>query len=116
MLILLQLPNQPLFTIQGGYSHDSFSTPNKPVITMQGINPTKSPYSYAKQLTKESHHVVSHTHNTRNNRQPNPPSAIPTSLLDPQPIHPQAPRISQTLGNEYDLIEQLKATLAKISL
>ncbi|GLJ11025.1 hypothetical protein SUGI_0140700 [Cryptomeria japonica] len=38
------------------------------------------------------------------------------SLPNPQPILPQAPHISQVLSKEYDLIEQLKATPAKISL
>lgn len=110
------LPNQPLLMVQGGYSHDSFSTPNKPIITVQGRNPTKSPYSYARQLTKDSYNTAAHTYNTRNNRQPNPPLVVLTPLLDPQPILPQEPRISQTLGQEYDLFEQLKATPAKISL
>lgn len=88
------LPNQPLFMVQGGYSHDSLSTPNKPIITVQGRNPTKIPYSYAIQLTKESYKEVSHTYNMRNNKQPNPPLVVPTPLPDPQPILPQAPHIS----------------------
>lgn len=110
------LPNQPLFMVQGGYGHDSFSTPNKPIITVRGRNPTKSPYSYARQLTNEIYNAISHTYNTRNNRRPNPPLVVLTPLLDPQFILPQAPHISQTLGKEYDLVKQFKATPANISL
>lgn len=108
--------NKPLFVVQGGYSNDAFFTPNKLVITMQWGYPTKSPYEYAKKITQESYNSVVHTYNTQNNRQPNPPSIISSSLPTSQPILPQAPRISQTLGKEYDLIEQLKATPTKISL
>ncbi|GLJ36815.1 hypothetical protein SUGI_0742680 [Cryptomeria japonica] len=108
--------NKPILVVQGGYANDSFCTPKKPVITVQGGYSSKSPYEYAKQLTRESYHAVAHTYNTRNNRQPIPPPVIPTSLPPSQPILPQAPRISQVLSKEYDLIEQLKATPAKISL
>ncbi|GLJ49633.1 hypothetical protein SUGI_1053010 [Cryptomeria japonica] len=110
-----QSPKSPLLTVQGGYDHDSFRTPNKPIITVQGRKPV-SPYSYAKKITRESYHAVAHTYHTRNNRQPSPPPVIPVSLPNPQPILPQAPRISQVLSKEYDLIEQLKVTPAKISL
>ncbi|GLJ44938.1 hypothetical protein SUGI_0946000 [Cryptomeria japonica] len=107
--------NKPILVVQGGYANDSFCTPKKPIITVEG-GYSKSPYEYAKQLTRESYHAVAHTYNTRNNRQPNLPPITPVSLPNPQPILPQAPRISQVLGKEYDLIEQLKATPAKISL
>lgn len=44
-------PNKPLSFFQGGYNNYSFFTPNKQVITMQGVYPTKRPYEYAKQIT-----------------------------------------------------------------
>lgn len=72
--------------VHDGYSNDPFSIPNKPIIIMQEGYPTKTPYEYTKQITRESYHLVAHTYNTINNRQPNPPLVIPTSVPNPQPI------------------------------
>lgn len=109
------LLNKPLFVVQGGYSNDAFCIPSKPIITMQGGYPTKSPFEYAKQNAREIYNSVADIYNMQNNRQPNPPLVIPSSLPTSQPILPLALSISQTLGKEYDVIEQLKATPAKIS-
>ena len=54
---------------------------------------------------------VLHAYRTRNNPQPTVPATLPPT----QPVLPQAPRLPSSF-KEYDLVEQLRATPAKISL
>ena len=56
-----------------------------------------------------------HTYQTQNNPQQNILLA-PTTLPLSQPVFPQAPSLLSFFGKEYDLVEKLCTTDAKISL
>lgn len=86
--------------------------PNEPVLILEPPknNPLLDNEIFSQQM---GYNTVSHTYNTRNNRQQ---QTTPISLPLPQPIFPSAPHLHSHSGKEYDLVEKLKNTPAKISL
>lgn len=71
-------------------------------------------YTRFMQSKQSSYNTIAHTYNTRNNKQVHEPPR--TSLPPSQPILPKVPLLVDMQPSDYNLIEQLKVTPAKISL
>lgn len=101
------------------FIHVTTASPSPKKVKSINRKPFKGETSdlYAKFMRSRqpSYNTIAHTYNTRNNKQV-PDQQQQTSLPPSQPTLPKAPVLADKRLSDYDLIEQLKVTLAKISL